>query len=93
MQSRQEIRRIVEGYEASGLTRRQYCQKHRIPVSTLDYWRRVRHRKRRLVPVAIEPPPRGPGFVVVLANGRRIESSWSFAEAELQRLIRIVESA
>jgi hypothetical protein len=28
-----------------------------------------------------------------LANGRRIESSWRFTDAELVRLIRIAESA
>jgi len=32
-------------------------------------------------------------FTLSLANGRRIESSWRFAEAELARLIRIAESA
>jgi len=32
------------------------------------------------------------GFALVQANGRRIESSWSFAEADLQRLIRALES-
>ena len=32
-------------------------------------------------------------FTLSLGNGRRIESSWRFAEAELARLIRIVESA
>jgi hypothetical protein len=28
----------------------------------------------------------------VLANGRRIESSWKFAEADLVRLIRAAEA-
>jgi hypothetical protein len=28
----------------------------------------------------------------VLANGRRIESSWRFVEAELTRLIRVAEA-
>jgi hypothetical protein len=32
------------------------------------------------------------GFTLVLANGRRIESSWSFTEADLQRLIRAAEA-
>jgi hypothetical protein len=29
---------------------------------------------------------------LVLANGRRIESSWKFAEAELLRLIGVAEA-
>jgi hypothetical protein len=32
-------------------------------------------------------------FTLSLANGRRIESSWRFKDAELTRLIRIAESA
>lgn len=32
-------------------------------------------------------------FTLSLANGRRIESSWRFTDAELTRLIRIAESA
>jgi len=32
-------------------------------------------------------------FRLSLGNGRRIECSWRFADAELARLIRIAESA
>jgi len=94
MRSKREIRRIVEGFAKSGLTRREYCAKHGVAMTTLDYWRRAhREHKPTLVPVAIEEaqPPLA-GFALVLANGRRIESSWSFAEADLQRLIRALES-
>ena len=91
MRSKQEVGRIVEGFAASGMTRRQYCQKHGISVSMLDYWRRRNKDGVKLVEVAIVPQRAGPGFVLVLANGRRIESSWQFAEAELIRLIRVAE--
>jgi hypothetical protein len=92
MPSKQEIRRIVEGYAQSGMTRRQYCQKHSIPITTLDYWRREHKSKPRLVEVAVEAHPPAPGFALVLANGRRIESSWRFGEADLLRLIRAAEA-
>jgi transposase-like protein len=94
MRSKREIRRIVEGFAKGGLTRREYCAKHGVAMTTLDYWRRA-HRKEKptLVPVAIEEAHHPlAGFALVLANGRRIESSWSFAEADLQRLIRALES-
>jgi transposase-like protein len=91
MASKQEVRRIVEGYAQSGMTRRQYCEKHNIRVSTLDYWRHIQKRKPRLVEVAVETQPTV-GFVLVLANGRRIESTWRFGEAELMRLIRAAEA-
>jgi transposase-like protein len=93
MRSKREIRRIVEGFAKSGLTRRAYCAKHGVAMTTLDYWRRA-HRKQKptLVPVAIEEAHHPlAGFALVLANGLRIESSWSFAEADLQRLIRALE--
>ena len=90
MTSKEEKRRIVEGYAASGMTRREYCARHNIAVSTLDYWRSKR--KPKLVRVAIEAQQSGPGFTLVLGNGRRIESSWQFAEADLDRLIRAAEA-
>lgn len=91
MRSKQEIRGVVDGFAKSGMTRREYCEKHNIPITTFDYWRRAQKRKPRLVEVAIETQPSA-GFALVLANGRRIESSWNFAEAELLRLIRAAEA-
>ncbi len=90
MASKEEKRRLIEGYAASGMTRREYCAKHGIAVSTLDYWRLKR--KPKLARVAVDPHEAGAGFTLTLANGRRIESSWNFAEADLRRLIRAVEA-
>ena len=90
MRSKQEIRGIVDGFGKSGMTRREYCEKHKIGVSTLDYWRRAQRGKPKFIEVAIEGQPAA-GFVLVLANGRRIESSWSFVEAGLEKLIRVAE--
>jgi transposase-like protein len=93
MPSKQEIRRIVEGYAQSGMTRREYCQKHNIPITTLDYWRRrIQKSKPKLVAVAVEAAQPSAGFALVLANGRRIESSWRFGEADLLRLISAAEA-
>jgi len=88
--SPEEIRRLIEEFRSSGLKRREFCQRHGMAVTTLDYWRHTHKGKPRLVQVAVEGPDRG--FVLVLANGRRIESSWKFAEADLQRLIRAAEA-
>ena len=93
MRSKEEIRGLVEGFAKSGLTRREYCARHRIGMSTLDYWRRARRKQKpTLLPVAMEETQPQTGFAVVLANGRRIESGWSFTEADLQRLIRAAEA-
>ena len=91
MRGKQEIRAIVDGFAVSGMTRREYCEKHNIGISTLDYWRRAHKSKPKLVEIAIETPATA-GFVVVLTNGRRIECSWGFVEAELLRVIRVAEA-
>ena len=90
-----ELRGIVEEFQSSGLTRREFCQSQGIPVTTLDSWRRTQSRPRpQMVEIEVDTG-REPaqGFKLSLANGRRIESSWRFADADLARLIRIAESA
>jgi hypothetical protein len=94
--SAEEIERLLEGYQASGLTRTEYCRRASIPVTTLDYYRRrqAQKEKGRLVKVVVQTEPAEPHsvFTLVLANGRRIESGWRYGEAELARLIRICEA-
>ncbi len=95
-----EMRGMLEEYAASGLRRREFCQQRGMALTTFDYWRREHAVQRRIqagrprmvaVKVANADPP--PNFALSLANGRRIECSWRFADAELARLIRIAESA
>jgi len=87
-----DVRGILREFKNSGLTRREFCQRHGIPVTTLDYWRK-HSRQPRLVEVEVAPRESAAQFALVLANGRRIESSWGFVDAQLAGLIRIVESA
>jgi len=92
----EERERLVEGYQASGLTRTEYCRREGVPVTTLDYYRLRQRRKEkgRLVKVVVkaEPAESQSSFTLVLANGRRIESGWRYGGAELARLIRICEA-
>jgi len=90
-----EAARLMDGFERSNLTRRDYCERVGIPVTTLDYYRRRQAQRQTvsLVPVKVLDPVRGPGFTLVLSNGRRIESSWDFACEGLSRLVRIAEQA
>jgi hypothetical protein len=90
--NREERQRLLKEFEGSGQTRREFCERHGLAVATLDSWRRGRKRRPRLVEVAIAAPPSGAGFALILCNGRRIESSWGFAEADLARLIRAAEA-
>ena len=89
----QEIEELVEGYRVSGMTRIGYCQQLGIALSTLGRYLRQRSGGHGLVRVkldtAMEPRP---SFVLVLSNGRRIESGWQFHDADLARLIRVAEA-
>ena len=102
--SAKEVEQIVVDFERSGLNRREYCARRGIAIPTLDlYRRRVRSNRtsRDLVPNLVRvkigktatPAPAGGGtqdsFALVLANGRRIETSWNFSDDAMTRLIRI----
>ena len=90
----EEIKQLVERYRTSGLTQVEYCRQVGIALSTLGrHLRRHEETGQRLIRVSVgsatEPDH---GFVLVLGNGRRIESGWRFGDAELARLIRIAEA-
>lgn len=78
-----EIEAFLKGYRDSGMTRGEYCRRRGIGGSTLDYYRRREAKGQRLVRVNLETPEPDLGFVLVLGNGRRIESNWKFGETEL----------
>lgn len=88
-----KIGRLVQEFEIGGETRREFCQGHDIALTTLDFWRRARTRRPRLLPVEVMASEPAAMLTLVLANGRKIESSGRFADGELVRLIRIAESA
>ena len=93
--SAEEIEQLLEQYRASGLTQIEFCRQTGTVLSTLGrYLRRRSGAEQQLIRVNVESAP-GPGsvFVLVLGNGRRIESGWRFGDAELARLIRVAESA
>ena len=93
--STEEIEQLLEQYRRSGLTQIDYCRQAGMALSTLSrYLRRHGVDQQQLMRVSVESDAEsGAGFALVLGNGRRIESGWRFGEAELARLIRIVEGA
>jgi len=83
-----EMRRVMGEYEGSGQSRRAFCERRGIAVSTFGYWRRELAKRPRLVAVRVgESEAR---FALVLANGRRIECT---GEEGLAGLIRMAERA
>ena len=87
-----EMRRVMAEFEKSGLSRRVYCEKRGIAISTFDYWRRELGKRppERTRLVAVKVTEAEPRFALVLANGRRI-GCWG--EDDLARLIRMAERA
>ena len=92
--NRKEIEQLVSDFEASGRTQTDYCREAGLALSTLGRYLKRRHAGgQRLVRIEVESAgEQATGFALVLGNGRRIESGWKFGEAELARLIRIVEA-
>ncbi len=91
--TREQISRVVEDFRASGLTRIEYSRRSGIALSTLSNYCR-RQKLSGLVRVQVEKAPKlQSGFGLVLARGRRIEIGGRFDEADLIRLIRVVEAA
>jgi hypothetical protein len=89
----QEIEELLESYRTSGMTRTAYCQQVGIALSTLGRYLRRRSGGQRLVRVNVDAAAESHrSFVLVLSNGRRIESGWQFHDADLARLIRVAEA-
>jgi hypothetical protein len=86
---------VVGQYRASGLTQIEYCRRTGMVLSTLGrYLRRSSGAEQQFLRVNVASAPEaGAGFVVVLGNGRRIESGWRFGDADLARLIRVADGA
>jgi len=94
--SAEEIQRLLEGYRQRDVTRVEYCRQQGISIHTLAYHlRRQASRTRpRLARVKLTPAVAASGatFVLILRNGRRIESAWNFRDADLERLIGVAEA-
>ena len=92
--SAEEIKQLLEKYRASGQTQIEFCRQAGMVLSTFGRYLRMSNRQQRLIRVNVQSSvaPES-GFVLVLGNGRRIESGWQFGDGDLARLIRVVESA
>ena len=90
--SAEEIEELLGRYRTSGLTQAEFCRRSGMSLSTLDRYLHNRNNCRLVRVQLSEPQQPGGGFVLVLSNGRRIESGWQFGDSELTRLIRIAEA-
>jgi hypothetical protein len=89
-----EMRKMLGEFCKSKLTRREFCAKRGMALTTFDYWRRQLGARPRLVQVEVAGvEAAGQIFTLRLGNGRVIESSFAYVEEELARLIRVAERA
>lgn len=101
---RQEVRRLVSEFGASGLSQGKFCRIHGMALSTLQHGLRRERTKpgdaqsdgKRLVRVEViggsgTADREGCAMVVVLAKGRRIELSQDFDAAQLRRAVETLE--
>jgi hypothetical protein len=105
--SRAEAASLVAEFEASGLSRQEFCRQRVLAVGTLDKYRRRLHGGLRsvvgpMIPVEVAPLPRRGGsgdvdeespFVVELRSGRRIEVRRGFDAGTLERLLIVLDRA
>jgi hypothetical protein len=94
--SAEEVEQVVQQYQASGLSQREFSQQTGIKLSTLGRYVRREARAdapQQLLRVKLESPEPDTGFVLMLGNGRRIASGWEFSDTALAKLIRVVEHA
>jgi hypothetical protein len=95
----EQIEQLLSDYRNRGeMTRRAFCESRGMSLSMLDYYLRrygteSKREAAKLVRVDVESGQSAGTFTIALQNGRCIESTWNFTDAELARLIRIVEGA
>ena len=103
LRSRAEADALAAEYEASGVSRQEFCRQRNVALKTLArYLAQRRNRARaapssgssRLLRVQVEPPPEAASeLTVTLAGGRRIVVKPGFDGDLLRQLITVLEQA
>ena len=97
--SGKEAEQLAAEFEASGLTRREYCERNDVSLNALArYVKRYRQRKAQAdatqqwvaVEIAEQAASRS-GLSVLLRGGRRIEVGRGFDTATLQQVVTVLE--
>jgi transposase-like protein len=82
---------IFSKWEQSGLTRTEYCRRHKLALTTFDYWRRKFRMtsgiKPELVKLSVKSPQSPAPLVLELTGGYRLIVPAGYQSAHLKRLI------
>ena len=93
--TQEEIQSLLKGYRQRTVTRAEYLppagHRHQhtgqLPSALRSEADALRQSENRCAGLRASR-----AFVLVLSNGRRIESGWQFHDADLARLIRVAEA-
>jgi len=91
-----EAAQIAAEFRASGLTRREFCEKHRVALKTLNRYISLYSGEPtdgpRLLRVEVtEPACKAAGIAVLLGCGRRVELARGFDAATLAEAVSVLE--
>jgi len=101
--SRAEVDQLVAEYQASGLSRHEFCGKHGLALATLDRYRKRRQQRRqsasadsRFIRVELSGTTKAAShessdLIVLLLSARRIEVKCGFDADMLVQLVRVLE--
>ena len=91
-------RRWIAQWQASGLSVRAFCARHRLASASFYNWRRVLERRAAeelaFVPVQVvadATPAQASALEVVLVDGRTVRVAPGFDAATLRRLLAVLE--
>lgn len=90
--TKEKWQELFNEWKQSGLTRAAFCRKHKLAVSTFDYWRRrIRERSRsksELVKVSVNQPSKhNTKLILELPGGIRLDIPSDYCSDHLKRLI------
>lgn len=100
--SRAEAEQLVAEYEASGMSKAEFCQQRGLALTTLARYQKRRQQAQTedarssrwlAVEMAGSPAAGASGLVVVLVGGRRIEVGCGFDAKTLEQLLSLLEPA
>ena len=95
--SRKEAAQLVVEFKASGLTRRQFCDGHRVALNTLNRYisrysgHQVAHAPEFVRVEMTDPACTPSGVSVVLACGRRVDLARGFDASTLRAAVSVLE--
>jgi lambda repressor-like predicted transcriptional regulator len=97
-----DARRIIEAWQASGLSLREFSRRHGIHPRRLARWsRRLEqaaaerpqfHPVRLIAARVITPPSEEPGIEIILPHGHRVGVRHGFAAADLHGVLDVLEA-